>query len=111
MIGIYGVMAYSVTQRVHEIGIRIALGARRAEVIRLIVGQGLTVTLAAVVVGLIGALALSSLMVGLLYGVESRDPSTFAIAAVALAAAAVVACWAPARMAAQADPTTALRYE
>jgi putative ABC transport system permease protein len=111
VIGTYGVMAYSVTQRVHEIGIRIALGARRAEVIRMIVNQGISVTLAAVIVGLLGALALSSLMEGLLYGVQPRDPLTFAIAAVALAATAVVACWAPALKAAQADPTSALRYE
>jgi putative ABC transport system permease protein len=111
VIGIYGVMAYSVTQRIHEIGIRIALGARRAEVIRMIVRQGMSVTLAAIGVGLIGALALSSLMEGLLYGVEPRDPLTFAIAAVALTATAVVACWAPALKAAHADPTSTLRYE
>ncbi len=111
MIGTYGVMAYSVTQPVHEIGIRIALGAQRAEVIRMIVRQGVSVTLAAIGVGLIGALALSSIMEGLLYGVEPRDPLTFAIAAVALTATAVVACWAPALKAAQADPTIALRYE
>jgi len=111
VIGIYGVMAYSVTQRVHEIGIRIALGARRAEVIRMIVGQGMRVTLAAIGVGLIGALALSSLMEGLLYGVQPRDPWTFAIAAVALTVTAVAACWAPALRPAHADPTMALRYE
>jgi putative ABC transport system permease protein len=111
MIGTYGVMAYSVTQRVHEIGIRIALGARRAEVIRMIVRQSMRVTIVALVVGLIGALALSSLMEGLLYGVQPRDPLTFAIAAVALTATAVVACWAPALRAAHADPTVALRYE
>jgi putative ABC transport system permease protein len=111
VIGIYGVMAYSVTQRVHEIGIRIALGAGRAEVIRMIVRQGMSVTLTAIVVGLIGALALSSLMEGLLYGVQPRDPLTFLVAAVALTATAVVACWAPALRAAHADPTIALRYE
>jgi predicted permease len=111
VIGIYGVMAYSVTQRIHEIGIRIALGARRAEVIRMIVRQGMSVTLAAIVVGLIGALVLSTLMEGLLYGVEPRDPLTFLVAAVALTATAVVACWAPALRAAHADPTIALRYE
>ena len=111
VIGIYGVMAYFVTQRAHEIGIRIALGARRADVVSMIVRQGMRVTLAAIGVGLIGALALSSLMEGLLYGVQPRDPLTFAIAAVALTATAVVACWAPALRAARADPTVVLRYE
>jgi putative ABC transport system permease protein len=111
VIGIYGVMAYSVAQRVQEIGIRIALGARRVELIRMIVRDGIRVTLAAIGVGLVGALALSSLMEGLLYGVQPRDPLTFVIAAVALTATAVVACWAPALRAAYSDPTIALRYE
>ena len=111
VIGIYGVMAYSVTQRMHEIGIRIALGARRADVIRMIVRQGMSVTLVAVGVGLTGALALSRVIEGLLYGVQPRDPLTFVVAAVALTATAVVACWVPALRAARADPTIALRYE
>jgi putative ABC transport system permease protein len=111
VIGIYGVMAYSVTQRVHEIGVRIALGARRTEVIGMIVRDGMRVTLVAIGVGLVGALAVSSLMEGLLYGVQPRDPLTFVVAAVALTTTAVVACWAPALRAAHADPTTALRYE
>jgi len=111
VIGIYGVMAYSVTQRMHEIGIRIALGARRADVIRMIVRQGMRVTLVAVGVGLTGALALSRVIEGLLYGVQPRDPLTFVVAAVALTATAVVACWVPALRAARADPTIALRYE
>ena len=110
-IGLYGVMAYSVTQRMAEIGVRVALGASRPDVMRLIVGQGMRLTLAGLLVGLVGALALTRLMTSLLFGVQPTDPLTIAAVAAFLAAIALVASWIPARRAAGTDPAIALRAE
>jgi putative ABC transport system permease protein len=110
-VGLYGVVAYSVTRRTREIGIRIALGARTGDVLRLIVIQGMRLVLAGALIGLAGALVLTRLLRSLLFGVSSADPLTFAIIPVLLAAVALLACWLPARRAAKIDPVEALRFE
>jgi ABC-type antimicrobial peptide transport system permease subunit len=110
-IGIYGVVAFSVAQRTREIGIRVALGATPARVLRLIMGQGFTLAAGGVVLGTGMALASSRILVGLLYGVGPRDPLTFAGVAAGLLAVALFACWIPARRALRVNPINALRYE
>jgi putative ABC transport system permease protein len=110
-VGIYGVMSYSVEQRTREIGIRMALGAERRSVLRLIVGQGARLAAAGIGVGVIGAFALSRVMAGLLYGVSPTDPLTYVALAALLAAVAVAACAVPARRAVRVDPAVALRAE
>lgn len=111
VIGIYAVLAYSVTQRTREIGLRIALGAQPSSVLRLVVREGMKVGLVGVGSGLLGALAISRAMSSLVYGVPVRDPLTFISVAIALTVTALVACFIPARRAAKVDPMVALRYE
>jgi putative ABC transport system permease protein len=110
-VGIYGVMAYSVSQRTHEFGIRMALGAQTRDVLKLIMRQGMMQALIGVGIGLIASLTLTRLMKSLLFGVSPTDPLTFALIALLLTTVALLACYIPARRAARVNPLTALRYE
>ena len=104
-------MAYSVSERTHEIGIRMALGAQRRDVLRMVVAQGMTLTLIGVGIGLAAALALTRLMRSLLFEVSATDPVTFALIALLLSVVALMACYIPARRATKVDPLQALRHE
>jgi putative ABC transport system permease protein len=110
-VGIYGVTSYTTKQRTHEIGIRVALGAQRSDVLRLTLGQSARTAALGVAIGLAIALAVARLMSGLLYGVSATDPATFCGVALLLMAVALFACYIPARRASRVDPMIALRHE
>jgi ABC-type antimicrobial peptide transport system permease subunit len=110
-LGIYGVLAYLVNQRRREIGVRLALGAQRSDVLKLIVGRGVALAIAGVAIGLAGAWGLTRFMQGVLFGVEATDPLTFLSVALGLLGIAVLASWLPARRAANVDPAMAIRYD
>jgi len=110
-IGIYGVMAYNVRQRTHEIGVRMAFGAERRHVLGMICREGMLLTAVGIMIGTVGALALTRLLGSYLYEVKPRDPVAFIATALVLAGVAMLACAIPARRATKVDPMVALRYE
>jgi putative ABC transport system permease protein len=110
-IGIYGVISYAVGQRTNEIGLRVTLGAQRADVLRLVLGDGAVMALLGVSIGTAAAFGLTHLLANMLYGISARDPVTFAIVAILLSAVALAASYIPARRAMRVDPMVALRHE
>jgi putative ABC transport system permease protein len=111
MVGIYGVISHNVAQRTREIGIRMALGAERWDVLKMVLKEGAILTAAGVLIGLTGALALSRVVRSLLYGVNGSDPITFVLVAVLVSLAATLAAYLPSRRATRVDPTVALKQE
>jgi len=110
-IGIYGVLSYSVAQRTHEIGIRVALGAHPRDILKTVVGRGMLPTLGGIALGLVGAFALTRALTSMLFGIEATDPLTYSGIALLLAVVGLLACLLPARRATRVDPMAALRHE
>ena len=110
-VGLYGVISYSVSQQIHELGIRIALGAQKSDVLELIMRRGMTLSFIGVIIGMVGSLGITRFLSNLLFGVKATDPATFITVSLLLIGVALLACYIPARRATKVDPMTALRYE